>query len=160
MSILNAKCHICGKYYPTYKIKGFELCQDCILKFTTIKELPFNDAKDLEPKGLEPVNGDSSGCGGKRFNQGKLEWHLLPFDALKGVVQVLMFGKQKYGEHNWEKGMGWLTVYNSLIRHVIAWRNGEDKDPESGEHHMSHVICNAVFLLWYSLNGKGKDDRK
>lgn len=106
------------------------------------------------------TNGDTSGCGGKRFNVGKLEWHLLPFDTLKGVVQVLMFGKKKYGEGNWQKGMSWITVYNSLIRHVIAWRNGEDIDIESGESHMSHVICNAIFLIWYSINGKGKDDRK
>lgn len=122
-------------------------------------ELPYNYDKDLEPKELEPTNGDTSGCGGKRYNVGKLQWRLMPFDALKGVVRVLEMGAKKYGIGNWQKGMNWLTCWDCLIRHSVAWRNGEDIDPESGENHLSHVMCNALFLLWYQLNGKGKDDR-
>lgn len=43
--------------------------------------------------------------GGVKWDKGKLEWHLLPFGALVPVVRVLMYGKDKYGEENWKKGM-------------------------------------------------------
>lgn len=142
-----------GVHRLFYWIRGEYIMN--IYKNSDEHDLVYNYDKDLPL-----TNGDTSGCGGKRFNTGKLEWHLLPFEALKGTVKVLMFGKTKYGEGNWQKGMGWITVYNSLIRHVIAWRNGEDLDTESGEHHMSHIICNAIFLLWYTIKNKGIDDRK
>lgn len=108
----------------------------------------------------EPINGDTTGCGGKRYNTGKLEWHLLPLETLKDTVKVLMFGKKKYGEGNWQKGMSWLIVYDCAMRHLQAWREGEDIDSESGLSHLSHILCNIIFLIWYNLNGKGKDDRK
>ena len=33
---------------------------------------------------------------GKKFDNEKLEWHLLPKRLLKGAIRVLMFGKKKY----------------------------------------------------------------
>jgi len=105
-------------------------------------------------------NGDTSGCGGKRYNQGKLEWHLFPIEVFAGAIRVMMMGKKKYGEYNWQKGMGWLVVYDCLMRHLHAWKEGEDVDSESGELHLSHVACNVLFLLWYYLNKKGLDDRR
>lgn len=107
----------------------------------------------------KPVNGDTTGCGGKRFNTGKLQWHLLPIETLKEVVQVLQMGAEKYGLGNWQKGMSWLVCWDCLMRHAIAWRNGETKDTESGLNHLSHVIANAMFLLWYTDHKKGVDDR-
>jgi len=106
------------------------------------------------------INGDISECGGKRFNQGKLQWSLLPFEALVGVVKVMMAGAKKYGVANWSRGMSWTICYDCAMRHLYAWRTGEDSDSESGESHLSHVICNMLFLIYYSLKGKGKDDRK
>jgi hypothetical protein len=34
-----------------------------------------------------------------------------------------------------------------------------DYDDETGLHHMAHVACNAMFLVWYALKGGGTDDR-
>ena len=44
-----------------------------------------------------------------------------------------------------------------MMRHLIAWRKGEVTDPESHQHHLAHVICNAWFLIWADQNGKRKD---
>jgi hypothetical protein len=110
--------------------------------------------------GQVPENGDTSGCGGKRFNVGKPMWQLIPPSALLPSIRVMMLGLKKYGKGNWQKGMSWLTIYDCLIRHASAWREGEDIDPESGENHMAHVICNAMMLIWYALKGRGKDDRR
>ena len=38
---------------------------------------------------------------GKKFDQGKLDWSLVPFKSLEGMVKVLMFGEQKYSRDNW-----------------------------------------------------------
>jgi hypothetical protein len=80
-----------------------------------------------------------------RYNQGKLEWSLVDFKSLEGMVRVLEMGAKKYDRHNWKKGMPVTQVSESLMRHLFAFLNGEDYDKESGLHHMSHVMCNAMF---------------
>lgn len=35
---------------------------------------------------------------------------------------------------------------SALMRHLLAWHNGEKKDPESGLSHLSHVVANAIML--------------
>lgn len=97
---------------------------------------------------------------GKRFNEGKPAWHLLPIEVLEGAVRVMMMGAKKYGVYNWQKGMSWLVVYDCLMRHLHAWKQGEDYDKESGELHLSHVVCNGVFLLYYHVHKRGEDDRQ
>lgn len=96
---------------------------------------------------------------GLRFNAGKLRYDLMPPEALEEIVRVLTYGAKKYGAGNWQKGMPWSECRASLLRHAEAWAKGQDTDPETGIHHMAHVATNAVFLLWYSMHGKGKDDR-
>lgn len=95
-----------------------------------------------------------------RHNAGKLEWCLMPFEALEEIVKVLMFGARKYAPDNWKKGNQWTDTYNSLMRHLALWRNGEDRDAETGLLHLGHIGCNVVFLLYYHLKGIGPDDRK
>ena len=96
---------------------------------------------------------------GKRFDQGKLEWHLLPIVALKECVKVMMMGRDKYGEYNYLEGMDWHRCYDSLIRHATSFWDGEDLDSESKILHTAHIAVNALFLVVYQLLGLGTDDR-
>jgi hypothetical protein len=96
---------------------------------------------------------------GIRYDDGKLPMHLLPPELLTEVAKVLQFGAKKYAPRNWEKGMDWSRVEGSLIRHLVKWKEGEDIDPETGLSHISHVACNAAFLLAYINREVGKDDR-
>ena len=95
----------------------------------------------------------------ERHNVGKLEWCLLPMSTVAEIVKVLMFGARKYSPDNWKLGNPWTDTYNSLVRHLNAWREGEDRDPDSGCLHLGHIGCNVVFLTYYYLNGLGTDDR-
>ncbi len=95
-----------------------------------------------------------------RFNKGKLNWGLFPMTAAGEVVKVLMYGARKYTVGNWQKGCPWVETWESAMRHMILWRDGEDIDPESGCHHLAHVCCNMLFLLWYWPRKVGQDDRK
>lgn len=81
-----------------------------------------------------------------RYNQGKLQWSLIDYKSLEGLVRVLEMGAQKYSRDNWKLGMPTSQVCESLMRHLFAFMSGEIYDKESGCSHMSHVLCNAMFI--------------
>jgi hypothetical protein len=71
-------------------------------------------------------------------------------NALEPIVRVLEFGAAKYEPDGWKSVPDATTrYYDSLQRHLIAWRSGEVNDPDSGEHHLAHAGCCLVFLLWF-----------
>lgn len=96
---------------------------------------------------------------GQRFNSNKLKWSLVSWKALEPMVQVLMFGAQKYSAWNWTKGLKYTEICESLYRHLNAFIAGEDDDPESKLHHVGHILCNAMFLSFMFLFRKDCDDR-
>lgn len=98
---------------------------------------------------------------GVKHDGGKDPWHLLPFDALRGIVKVLAFGANKYAARNWEGGMDWSRCFGALQRHLVSWWMGEDggKDPETGYSHLWHAGCCVLFLIAFEIRGVGKDDR-
>jgi len=96
---------------------------------------------------------------GRKDDNGKLPWHLLPYDAVAGIVKVLRFGANKYEPRNWEAGMDWSRVFSALQRHLVAWWAKEPADSETGFSHLWHAGCCILFLIAYELRGKGKDDR-
>lgn len=95
--------------------------------------------------------------GGYRSDAGKVEYALVPPDALEGVARVLTWACRRedpapYPERNWEQGMAWSRVFNSLMRHAWALWNGQDYDDGPGGsrlHHADHLLCNAMFLSAY-----------
>jgi hypothetical protein len=94
-----------------------------------------------------------------RYNKGKLKWSLVPMRALEPMVQVLMFGATKYSPNNWQKGMSYCTIYDSMQRHINSFMEGEDNDPDSKMHHIGHILCNALFLSWMIIFKPEYDDR-
>ena len=97
---------------------------------------------------------------GKKFDDGKPTFDLLPYDALAAIQKVLDFGAAKYEPRNWEKGMAWLRPWNACMRHLWAWARGEKSDPESGYSHLWHAGCCILFLIAYELRNVGTDDRR
>jgi len=85
--------------------------------------------------------------GGRKFDGGKLQYGLLPPQALKATVDVLTFGAQKYEPDNWKHVPDSKRRYfDALQRHIWAWQEGEQLDPESGKHHLAHALCCLMFL--------------
>ena len=76
----------------------------------------------------------------------KLQYELMPQEALEGVVKILTFGAQKYAPYNWKKVRPIYRYYGALLRHLEAVRRGEWVDQESGLPHLDHAMCNVVFL--------------
>lgn len=96
---------------------------------------------------------------GVKHDDDKLPMHLLPPELLRGVAAVLEFGAHKYSARNWELGMAWHRPYAALLRHMLAWWEGEDLDPETGLPHTWHAACCIAFLMAYQSRGIGIDDR-
>ena len=95
-----------------------------------------------------------------RYNEGKLQWSMLDFKSLEGMVRVLEMGSRKYSKDNWKLGMPVTQVCESLMRHLFAFMSGENTDPESGESHMSHVLVNAMFVEYIMKERSQFDDRQ
>lgn len=101
----------------------------------------------------------ATGDEGRKNDTGKLPLHLLPFDALEAVTEVLDCGQKIYSPRNWEKGMHWSRVFGAMLRHAFKWWQGQKADPETGLSHMAHAACCALFLLAYEKRQVGTDDR-
>lgn len=94
-----------------------------------------------------------------KFDQDKLPLNLLSTEALNQTAAVLKFGAQKYAEHNWRKGFTWSRPLAAAMRHLTAFNDGEDKDPESGLSHLAHAACCIMFLLEFEKTHPELDDR-
>lgn len=87
-----------------------------------------------------------------RENKGKVDYTLVPIDALTAEARVWEMGAKKYSRDNWQKLWGAKTVevvMQSALRHCNAILQGEVLDPESGEYHAAHVRCNMAMLIRY-----------
>lgn len=85
---------------------------------------------------------------------------LVPPHAMEQTAWVHKLGADKYGPWNWrETGVCASTYVNAILRHLNAWRDGEDLDPESGISHLAHVACSANILMDAGYCGKLQDDR-
>jgi len=115
---------------------------------------------EIDPRFKSPYNHDINNpheaC---RYDEGKPRVELVPSALILEAAKVLTFGAQKYGSHNWTKGLPWLQPYASAMRHLLAWHRGEDLDSESGLPHLAHAIVNLAMLLHYSKYKIGRDNR-
>lgn len=97
---------------------------------------------------------------GGRFDQEKIKFELLEPYAIQQVAKVFTFGAQKYAANNWiENPMNISRLLGSLHRHINAFEQGEDVDPETGLSHMAHAAWNALAVVSYMKYHPHKDDR-
>lgn len=97
---------------------------------------------------------------GLRYNKDKAPMDLLPWDVLIELAHHYRVGCDKYPARNWEEGLPWNSgIAASLTRHLAAWSQGEDIDPENGQHHDVAILWNAAALVAYRLREVGVDDR-
>lgn len=104
------------------------------------------------------INSNAIGSGA-RYNEGKADLSLIPLCTLEDEARVWMYGATKYKRNNWMKGMAWSVPLASAMRHLAEFQKGEDIDPESGQPHLAHAICNLRMLTLYASNYLEGDDR-
>lgn len=108
-----------------------------------------------EPAGSEEIGGEKvTGDlgGGKKDDTGKPALGKLPERALMEVGRVLRFGSDKYDpsdllhENNWRQGMPYSRLIASAMRHLTAFKQGDDRDDESGLSHVAHAATCCMML--------------
>lgn len=93
-------------------------------------------------------NSQTATTGGRKFDDNKLEYGLLPPLALKAVVEILTIGAQKYERDNWKHVPDAKRRYfDAAMRHMWDSKSGEKYDEETNKSHLAHAICNLMFLL-------------
>ena len=84
-------------------------------------------------------------------------------ETLDECASVFDYGKRKYAEWNWAKGMKWSIPLACATRHLKAMIKGEWIDPVeekgSGLPHRGHVMCNLMMLGTYINTYREGDDR-
>ena len=97
--------------------------------------------------------------GGTKFDSDKPDLSLIPYAFLVEVAKALMYGEKKYGRYNFEKGFPVHRLLSAALRHVWAYINGEDNDPESGLSHIAHAGASLAMLVRCLELGTATDTR-
>lgn len=97
--------------------------------------------------------------GGIKHDNGKPRISLIPREALEGAAKALTFGANKYNAHNFKKGIEYSRLVDAVMRHLIAWVDGEDNDLESGLSHLDHALASLSMLKYMEVNKTEMDDR-
>jgi hypothetical protein len=97
--------------------------------------------------------------GGVKDNASKPRVDLIPSKPLIGVGHVLAFGAKKYKPNNWRLGLRWSDTLGSAMRHLLAFADGQDLDPETGLPHIDQALAQVLFQSEYYHTNTGIDDR-
>lgn len=84
----------------------------------------------------------------------------LPANVVAEIGVAMLEGASKYGRHNFrEVGVRASVYYDATIRHMFAWWEGEDIDPDSRLSHITKAISSLVVLRDSMIRGNWEDDR-
>jgi len=98
----------------------------------------------------------TSDTGGKKGTK-SARFDLIDQRFLWALAEVCGFGAGIYGDNNWRRGYDWSLSYAALMRHLSAFLQGEDLDPDSGLPHVSHVAWHAMVLFVFSSVEKAEE---
>lgn len=104
------------------------------------------DRKETNPKGI--VGAVKPGF----FN--------VPAPALFALAEAHDDGAAKYGSHNWRAtGVRASTYIEAIERHLAAWKEREERAPDSDVHHLAHVMACCAIVIDAETLGVLNDDR-
>lgn len=84
----------------------------------------------------------------------------VPSQFIMGTGLAMMEGHLKYGGHNFRvAGVKYSVYYNALFRHMMAWWEGEEVDPDSGLSHLYKASACIAILVDAMHSSIGADDR-
>lgn len=91
----------------------------------------------------------------------KLPLHLWPEAASIMGCLGLLDGALKYGRSNWRESGVRVSIYiDACRRHLAAYFEGEDTDPDSGLPHLCHALACLAIIVDAGNSGKLTDDRQ
>lgn len=86
----------------------------------------------------------------KAYGDAKIPMHLVPPALQISAARGLGEGAEKYGPYNWRETNVEATTYIGAIeRHLAAYKDGEDVDPDSavGKRHLDGIAASLAILI-------------
>jgi hypothetical protein len=105
------------------------------------------------------VAGTQESSAGVKNDSEKVDLSLLTRASMEAEATALMFGAKKYHRHNFRKGFENHRLIAAAMRHIVAFNDGEDLDPESGLCHLNHAKACLGMLITNIADGKSIDTR-
>jgi hypothetical protein len=121
---------------------------------------------------------------GRKYDSNKPDLSYISSELMEHVARVREYGAKKYtvyaackpgekahteecfasepistGRDNWRKGFKFNRSIAAALRHLMAFKDGEDYDIESNQSHIAHTICCLEHLLNDFLYHPHNDDR-
>lgn len=104
------------------------------------------ELKDTNPKDAVGIRKAAMSC--------------IPCQPLLELGLAMMEGARKYGRHNYRSaGVRASVYYDAALRHLMAWYEGEDIDPDSGLPHLAKAMACLVVIRDSVIRGNWVDDR-
>lgn len=84
----------------------------------------------------------------------------VPMNVVAEMGLGMLEGAAKYGRHNYRGvGVRASVYFDATMRHLIAWWEGEDIDPDTGVNHIAKALASLAVLRDSQMQGLGTDDR-
>ncbi len=84
----------------------------------------------------------------------------VPMPVIFELGLAMMEGARKYGRHNYRvAGVRGSVYFDAVMRHMAAWWEGQDLDPDSGVSHLVKAIACLVVLRDSMMQTNWVDDR-
>ena len=90
----------------------------------------------------------------------KVPMNHVPVRVMMELGLAMLEGALKYGSHNYRAaGVRASVYYDAFMRHMGAWWEGEDTDPDSGISHIIKAMTCLMVLRDSQHMGNWVDDR-
>ena len=98
---------------------------------------------------------------GEHKDAGKDRLDLLPREGLRAASRALAHGIStgKYEAHNYVRGLLWMALVGSILRHVFRWVWDGRPDEESGLSDLDHAAADVLMLAEIVARHPDLDDR-
>ena len=118
-----------------------------------LKQILTNRAERTDPERKDTNPKDAVGVR-------KAPLSTVPAGVMLEVGLAMLEGARKYGRHNYRAiGVRASVYYDAAMRHLIAWWEGEDIDPDSGLSHITKALACLAVLRDAQHQSKCEDDR-
>lgn len=85
---------------------------------------------------------------------------VVPMNVIVEIGIGMLEGTCKYGRHNYRAvGVRSSVYFDATMRHLIAYWEGEDDDPDSKMSHIAKALTSLVVWRDAQMQGKCEDDR-
>lgn len=89
----------------------------------------------------------------------KIDTDLVPFELIVAAAVGLGLGEHKYAARNFEKGLSYRSLINSIERHCKSLKDGEELDADTGIPHYMLIASSTAMLVHNVMQGVVVEDR-